>query len=254
EIPVEKVRVIWGDTDVIPEGLGTDGSRSLTAGGSAALLAARRLKEELRKAAEQLLGGRAEYSGGVFRSGERSASLAEVVDAVYEGRAKASLEVYEVYKAYPTYPYGVHVAVVELDPETGVVKPVLHKAYDDVGVVVNPLLARGQVYGGIVQGYGTALYEEAIFDDEGNLATPNFAFYYVPTAMEAPKMESYFAEEPHKSEHPTGTKGIGEASTIAATPAIAMAVEDALRRIGVRARIRSLPIKPEYVYKLIRSN
>jgi Aerobic-type carbon monoxide dehydrogenase, large subunit CoxL/CutL homologs len=98
------VRVVWGDTDVVPDGVGTDGSRSLTAGGSAAVLAARRLLDELRKAAEELLGGPATYSEGVFRSGDRSATVGEIVEAVYRGKVKAQLEAMEVYRARPTFP------------------------------------------------------------------------------------------------------------------------------------------------------
>ncbi|MFB6490611.1 MAG: glyceraldehyde dehydrogenase subunit alpha [Thermoproteus sp. AZ2] len=250
-VPMEKIRVVWGDTDLVPDGLGTDGSRSVTAGGSAAILAARRLKEELAKAAEALLGTPVEYKDGVFYGGGKSISIGEVVEAVYRGKAKANLEVTEVYRARSTFPYGVYVAVVELDPETGVVKPVLVRSYDDVGQVVNPLLAAGQVHGGVLQAIGQALYEEAIYDQDGNLLTPNFAFYNVPTAAEAPRYEVHFAENPHKSEHPTGTKGIGEAPTVATTPAVVRAVEDAIRRAGGRARFRGTPIRPEDVLRAL---
>jgi len=252
EVPMERIKVFWGDTAYVGDGIGTMGSRSITAGGSAAILAARRLKQELAKAAEALLGCRPEYKRGEFQCGGKSVSIAEVVKAVYRGKAEAQLTVEAIYHAEPTFPFGVHLAVVELDPETGFVKPLLYKSYDDVGVVVNPLLAAGQAMGGALQGIAQALYEEAIYDEAGNLATPNLAFYYVPTAAEAPRYEVYFAEEPHPSRHPTGTKGIGEAATIASTPAVVMAVEDAMRRLKPGVRIDKTPITPEDVWRLLR--
>jgi len=106
--------------------------------------------------------------------------------------------------------------------------------------------------GGALQGIAQALYEEAIYDEAGNLVTSNLAFYYVPTAAEAPRYEVYFAEEPHPSRHPTGTKGIGEAATIASTPAVVMAVEDAMRRVKPGVRIDKTPITPEDVWRLLR--
>jgi len=252
EVPMEKIKVYWGDTAQIGDGIGTMGSRSITAGGSAAILAAKKLKEELAKAAEKLLGCRSEYSGGIFQCGGKSATIEEVVKAVYRGKADAQLTVEAIYHADATFPFGVHVAVVELDPETGFVRPLLYKSYDDVGVVVNPLLAAGQTIGGALQGIAQALYEEAVYDESGNLLTPNLAFYYVPTAAEAPRYEVYFADEPHPSRHPTGTKGIGEAATIASTPAVVMAVEDAIRRLKPGARIDKTPTTPEDVWRLLR--
>ncbi|MCC6067186.1 MAG: xanthine dehydrogenase family protein molybdopterin-binding subunit [Pyrobaculum sp.] len=252
EVPIEKVRVFWGDTAYVGDGIGTMGSRSITAGGSAVILAARRLKQELARAAEALLGCKPEYKSGEFQCDGKSVSMAEVVKAVYRGKAEVQLTVEAMYHAEPTFPFGVHLAVVELDTETGFVKPLLYKSYDDVGVVVNPLLAAGQIMGGALQGIAQALYEEAIYDESGNLATPNLAFYYVPTAAEAPKYEVYFAEEPHPSKHPTGTKGIGEVAAIASTPAVVMAVEDAMRRVKPGVRINKTPITPEDVWRMLR--
>ena len=253
ELPIEKVRVYWGDTAYVPDGIGTMGSRSITAGGSAAVMAARRLKEELSKAAAQLLGCEPQYSEGRFKCGGKEADVAEVVKAVLRGKAQAQLTVEAIYHADPTFPFGVHIAVVEVDPETGFVKPLLYKSYDDVGRVVNPLLAAGQVHGGALQGIAQALYEEAVYDESGNLLTPNLAFYYVPTAAEAPRYEVYFDEEPHPSKHPTGTKGIGEAATIASTPAVVKAVEDAVRKINPRARFDKTPVTPEDVLRALGS-
>ncbi|MEM0484396.1 MAG: glyceraldehyde dehydrogenase subunit alpha [Pyrobaculum sp.] len=252
DVPIESVKVVWGDTALISDGIGTMGSRSITAGGSAAILAARRLKEELLKAARKVLGCDPEYSGGKFSCGGKSATVKDVVRAVYRGEAEAQLTVEAIYHADSTFPFGVHLAVVELDPETGFVKPMLYKSYDDVGVVVNPLLASGQITGGALQGIAQALYEEVVYDESGNLITSNLAFYYVPTAAEAPKYEVYFAESPHRSKHPTGTKGIGEAATIASTPAVIAAVEDAVRRIKPGVRINKTPVTPEFLWRLLR--
>ncbi|ACB39734.1 glyceraldehyde dehydrogenase subunit alpha [Pyrobaculum neutrophilum] len=252
EVSPEAVKVYWGDTAYIGDGIGTMGSRSITAGGSAAIQAARKLKAELAKAAEKLLGCRPEYGGGKFRCGGREISIGDVVKAVYRGKAEAQLTVESIYHAEPTFPFGVHVAVVELDPETGFVKPILYRSYDDVGVVVNPLLAAGQVMGGALQGIAQALYEEVVYDGDGNLVTSNLAFYHVPTAAEAPRFEVHFAEEPHPSKHPTGTKGIGEAATIASTPAVVAAVEDAIRRVKPGVRISKTPVSPEDIWRMLR--
>ena len=250
EIPIEKVRVVWGDTLLVTDGIGTMGSRSITAGGSAAILAARRLKEELRKAASQLLNCEPVYKDGVFQCGEKKITMADVVRAVLKGEATAQLTVETVYQASPTFPFGVHIAVVEVDIETGFVKPLIYKSYDDVGVVINPLLAAGQIQGGALQGIAQALYEEIVYDQDGNLMTPNLAYYLMPTISEAPRFEVYFAENQHPSKHPTGSKGVGEAATIASTPAVVAAVEDALRRVK-KIRFFKTPISPEDIYKAL---
>ncbi len=252
EVPLESVRVVWGDTALVQDGIGTMGSRSITAGGSAALLAARRLREGLKAAAEQLLGSPVQYSGGRFWGPNGEAQIGDVVRAIYRGRASGPLEAYEVYNARSTYPFGVHVAVVEVDPETGHVRPVLYRSYDDAGEIVNPLLAEGQIHGGVLQGVGQALYEEAVYDGEGNLITANLALYGVPTFAEAPRYEVRFAERPHRSEHPTGTKGVGEIGAIAATPAVVRAVEHAVRRVRPGARATSTPLTPEKVWMMLR--
>ncbi|MFN7105183.1 MAG: glyceraldehyde dehydrogenase subunit alpha, partial [Pyrobaculum sp.] len=220
EIPIERVKVVWGDTAHVPDGIGTMGSRSITAGGSAAIMAARKLKTELAKAAEAMLQCRPEYRGGIFQCGEKGATIADVVK--YGERGQITVEA--TYQSDATSPFGVHIAVVEVDLETGLARPLLYRSYDDVGVVVNPLLAAGQIRGGAMQGISQALYEEALYDREGNLLTPNLAFYQLPTAVEAPIFETYFAEEPHPSRHPTGTKGVGEIAAIAAPPAVISAV------------------------------
>ncbi len=248
EIPMERVRVVWGDTAHVPDGVGTMGSRSITAGGSAAILAVRQMKSKLAEAAAEVLKCQPEYKEGVFHCGGKSVELRDVVKHMYKKRIQPIVEV--TYRAEATFPFGVHIAVVEIDPETGFVKPLIYKSYDDVGVVVNPLLAAGQIHGGALQGISQALYEEAIYDNAGNLITQNLALYPLPTAVEAPVFEVHFAEEFHPSKHPTGTKGVGEIAAIAAPPAVVNAVEDAVRKTS-RARFCKTPITPEEIYNAI---
>jgi len=255
ELPIERIRVVWGDTEIIEEGVGTHGSRSVTVGGSAALAAARKLKEELRRAAAKLMDvdpNEVEYSEGVFshRATGRAVTIVDIANAVYEGRIEANLEASHVYSVEsPTFPYGVHVSVVEVDPETGFIKPLLHRVMDDVGAVINPMLAEGQVHGGVVQALGQVLLEEARYNEEGYLTNPNLSEYYVPTILDVPRIEWRISDNPHRSNFLTGTKGIGEAGTIGAPPAMVRAVEMALR--PRRVRLRSMPIRPEDVLRFM---
>ncbi|MFN3804981.1 MAG: glyceraldehyde dehydrogenase subunit alpha [Pyrobaculum sp.] len=248
EIPIERVKVVWGDTAHVPDGIGTMGSRSITAGGSAAIMAARKLKAGLAKAAEDVLQCLPEYKEGAFQCDGKKATIADIVRHIYKRGGQLTVEA--IYHSDSTFPFGVHIAVVEIDPETGFVKPLLYRSYDDVGTVVNPLLAAGQIRGGAMQGISQALYEEALYDKEGNLLTPNLAFYQLPTAVEAPIFETYFAEEPHPSRHPTGTKGVGEIAAIAAPPAVISAVEDAVRKVA-KTRFSKTPVTPEEIYNAL---
>jgi carbon-monoxide dehydrogenase large subunit len=170
----------------------------------------------------------------------------DIANAAYEGRVDANLEFAHTFPVEsPTFPYGVHVSVVEVDPETGFVKPILHRVMDDVGNVINPMLAEGQVHGGVVQGLGQVLLEEARYNEEGYLTNPNLSEYYVPTTLEIPRIEWRPSDRPHTSGFPTGSKGIGEAGAIAAPPAIIRAIEVALR--PRRVRFRRMPVRPDDV-------
>jgi carbon-monoxide dehydrogenase large subunit len=255
EIPIENINVVWGDTGIVNEGFGTYGSRSISVGGSAALVAARKLKEELLRAAAKLMKAdveEIEYSEGKFvrkNTGEKK-TIEEVVDSVYRGLVEASLEFSHTYKVdAPTFPYGLHIAVVEVDEETGMIKPLIYRAYDDIGNVINPLTAEGQVHGGIVQGMAQALYEEAVYSKEGVLINGNLGEYYVPSSLESPKFESKFHDKPNLSKFPTGSKGVGEAGTIASTPCYVRAVEMALR--PKKVRFKTMPLRPEEVLRSI---
>lgn len=253
EIDIEKVNVVWGDTDKISNAFGTYGSRSLTLAGNAALLAARRLKENVIKLAAAFMKSDVEelqYKGGkvVNPKTGKEMSLAEIVR-----KATANLGGVWRYKAEPTleatgtfglnnytFPYGSHIAMVEVD-ETGRVKVLDYVAIDDIGLVVNPMLAEGQVHGGVIQGFGESLLEEIVYDKSGNLITSSFAEYLIPSSVESFNIKWYYSEE-GKSEAPLPAKGIGEGATIGAPPAIIRAVERAVGK-----RLTRLPIRAEEI-------
>jgi carbon-monoxide dehydrogenase large subunit len=148
-----------------------------------------------------------------------------------------------------SWPGGAHAAVVEVDTETGDARLVRYVAVDDVGTVVNPLIVDGQVHGGITQGISTALYEEGVYDDEGNLQTANLVTYLVPSAAELPSFELDRTESPSPT-NPLGVKGVGETGTIAAAPAVINAVVDAVSHLGVKDI--QMPATPERVWRAIQ--
>ncbi|MCE4604881.1 MAG: xanthine dehydrogenase family protein molybdopterin-binding subunit [Aeropyrum sp.] len=258
-VPMESVRVVWGDTSVIEEGVGTFGSRTLTVGGGAVIDAVSQVLERLRSRAGEVLGipeGRVAYRPGEFYDmlePDRVIGLADLVRRVYREMGESALEVVSAYSKYdpktPVYPYGLHVAVVEVDRGTGRVRVLEYRSLDDVGRVINPVLVEGQIVGGVLQGIGDALYEEMKYGGDGHPLTLSLSDYGVPTVMEAPeKVEIHIQETP--THHPHGTRGVGEIGTIAAPPAIARAVENAL---GGALRVRRLPISPEEILRALES-
>lgn len=242
QIPIENVEVRWGDTDIIEDGIGTWGSRTITVGGSAMMKAAQELKERLLSAASKMLNADVEeltYNEGgkiVHKKTGKEVTLNDVISFAYENGI--SLDVTSVYPASkPTTPYGVHMALVHVDKELGKIGVKKYVAIDDVGRIINPLLAEGQIHGGAIQGIAQALYEEAIFDDQGNLIDSNLNDYGVPTAVEAPEIIWEY-KEIGLSPHPTGSKGIGEAGTIAATPVIVNGIENCIKK-----RVAKMPVR-----------
>jgi carbon-monoxide dehydrogenase large subunit len=145
-----------------------------------------------------------------------------------------------------SFPHGTHLCATEVDTETGRVTIRRYVAVDDVGKVINPIIVEGQVHGGVAQGIAQALYEEALFDESGNLVTGSFAEYLLPSAADLPSIETDRTETPATT-HPLGTKGVGEAGTIASTPAVVNAVVDALRHRGVTDI--QMPLTPERVWR-----
>jgi len=247
ELPIEKIEVRWGDTEIIEDGIGTWGSRTVTIGGSAVLLASQKLKEKVTEIGAKLLNAdkeEVEYKNGEVinkKNGQKVSFMDIVKNAFKMGESLDFTAIYNVNQP-PTTPYGVHMALVKAD-ETGKVYVKKYIAIDDVGKVINPLLAEGQAIGGIVQGMGQALLEGAFFDENGQPLTANFQDYAIPTAVEAPLIEWHY-ETLSLSPHPTGSKGIGEAGAIASPPTIINAVEQCVKK-----RIRSMPVKFEELIK-----
>ena len=253
-IPMERIEVIHGDTDTIPQGSVTGGSRSVQLAGAAVHDAAGKLLAAARQRAADLLEAAVEdvvlhESEGRFHvAGTPSLSLGWDELAVEGADPLGGLS--DLAEAKATFPFGAHLAVVEVDTETGDVRLVRMVAVDDAGRILNPLLAEGQVHGGLAQGAAQALYEEVRFDADGNPLTATFADYPVVSAAEVP----FFERVPMETLTPLnelGAKGIGESGTIGSTPAVHNAVIDALAHLGVRHL--DMPATPEKVWRAIAS-
>jgi aerobic carbon-monoxide dehydrogenase large subunit len=234
-IPVERITVRHGDTDLIPEGGGTGGSRSLQQGGAAVRQAAQELIDLARERAAELL----EASADDLEIDRDRAAITvtgspHVAVTLAELAAQERLFIRTVFTAPgATFPFGAHVAVVEVDTETGKATLLRLVSVDDAGVILNPLLAEGQRHGGIAQGAAQALFEEMVYDADGNPLTATFADYPFPSAAEFPMFELADMQTP-TSYNSLGAKGIGEAGTIGSTPAVQNAVVDAVSHLGVR--------------------
>jgi carbon-monoxide dehydrogenase large subunit len=250
-IPIEKITLKWGDTDLIPKGGGTGGSRSLQLGGAAVKQASQELIEEARqRAAAQLEASPADL---VFDKTRTAFNVAGDPDASVPLTQLAEQERLLIRTVFTgtgaTFPFGTHVAVVEVDTETG--KPTLLRmiTVDDAGTVLNPLLAEGQRHGGIGQGAAQALVEEVVYDADGNPLTASFADYPFASATELPSYELVDSETP-TTYNPLGVKGIGEAGSIGSTPAVQNAIIDAVAHLGVRHI--DLPATSRRVWQAIR--
>ena len=251
-IPVENFTLKWGDTDLIPVGGGTGGSRSLQQGGAAVQQASRELIDVAReRAAATLEASPGDLRFDVSRSAFAVAGDPEASVSLTELAKEERLFVHSVFTAPgATFPFGTHVAVAEVDTETG--KAVLRRVItvDDAGVVLNPLLAEGQRHGGIAQGAAQAMLEEVVYDSDGNPLTASFADYPIVSATELPSFELASMETP-TSYNPLGVKGIGEAGTIGATPAVQSAIVDAVAHLGVRHV--EMPATPMRIWRAIQS-
>lgn len=253
-ISIEDIDVVWGDTDLVPSGGGTMGSRSLQHGGAAVQKVSIELVDEARKLAARLL--EANESDVVLdkKTGEFhvagtpaiSKSWSEIATSVDTKTGITHEGIFVASSA--TFPFGAHVAIVEVDTETGQVKHRRHIACDDAGKVVNPLILDGQIHGGIAQGTAQALLEEFRYDQDGNPITTNFADYTFISAVELPSIEVVHMETPTFI-NPLGAKGIGESGSIGSTPAVQSAVIDALLHLGVRHI--DMPTTPERVWSAI---
>ncbi len=261
-VAMGSITVVHSDTGRVPRGAGTWGSRSLQAGGSAIFEHATAVMDKSRSVAAQLL----EVDGadvaatqdgrlGVVGAPERSVGWGELATAAragagLPGEAEPRLASSGTFREPgSTFPFGAHVSIVEVDTQTGDVRPLRHISVDDCGRILNPLLVQGQVHGGIAQGMAQALYEEVRFDDLGNPITGNLSTYLMPSAAELPWFESSHTQTPTPL-NPLGAKGVGESACIGSTPAVQNAAVDALAHLGVRHL--DLPLAPERVLAAIR--
>ncbi len=270
KVPIEKIQVVWGDTDVVPYGNGTWGSRGAPLGTSAAMQAAEKVRNKAMKIAASMIEARAEdmqlFEDGTFsvkgaprelRRG-RSVTLGDIAkvalrrpDKLPKG-VEPGLEFTAFYEPEvpATWSNAMTFCEVELDKESGKFKILRFLVVEDCGKMINPMVVDGQVHGGIVEGLGGAIFEEISYTEDGQINGGNFLDYLLPSAVESPDIEVDHIET-LSEQNPSQTKGLGEGGTVVAPAAIANAVDDALRNLGGKP-ITELPLKPEYILKMVR--
>jgi carbon-monoxide dehydrogenase large subunit len=252
---------VHSDTDAVDKGHGTVGSRSMQHGGSAVHEAAVSVRNKARDLAAHLL--EADAHDIVFASGTvavagvpgRALSWADLSAAAADSSKlpegmDPGLSAEADFAGSGSYPFGAHLAVAEVDTETGDARLVAFFAVDDCGRIINPLLAEGQIHGGIAQGVGQALFEEVLFDSDGNPRTASLVDYAIPSIGEIPNVVTETTETPSPN-NPLGAKGVGESGTIGSTPAVQNAVVDAVAHLGVRQI--DMPLTPERVWAAIHA-
>ena len=255
-IPVGRIRLVDGDTDAVRTGGGTGGSRSLQLGGSAVRGATELMVEQAKSIAARMLEADeadivvdvAAGTIGVAGVPAQALTWADIATAAEADGEQLHGE-FDFEQDGATFPFGAHIAVVEVDRDTGHVRVVRHVAVADCGTVINPLLVQGQQHGGVAAGIGQVLWECVAYDEDGNPVTSNMADYGIPTAAELPLFDVVSTETPTPL-NPLGAKGIGEAATIGSTPAVQNAIIDAVSHLGVRHI--DLPCTPERVWSAIR--
>ncbi|MFC6706931.1 xanthine dehydrogenase family protein molybdopterin-binding subunit [Flexivirga alba] len=258
-VPFEAVEILHGDTQVSVKGLDTYGSRSLVVGGEAIVRAADKVIEKAKPVAAHLLEASVddiEFAAGQFKvkGTDAGLSIQEVAGAVFTAHnlpdgMEPSIDAEATYDPINfNYPHGTHLCAVEVDTETGQVKLRKYTCVDDIGNIINPLIVEGQVHGGLVQGIAQALFEDAVFDDRGTLVSGSFVDYLVPSAADLISFDAHTASTPATT-NTLGTKGVGEAGTIASTPAVVNSVLDAVRQFGVSDIV--MPCSPARVYAAI---
>jgi aerobic carbon-monoxide dehydrogenase large subunit len=259
-VPFEDIRVLHGDTQVAPKGMDTYGSRSLAVGGVALYSACQKVIDKAKVVAAAMLEAAPEdleWTPGrwsVRGDPDQGKTIGEIAFATFAAHnlpdgVEPSLDSEATYDPDSfSFPHGTHLCAVEVDTETGQVRIRRYVAVDDIGHVINPLIVDGQVHGGIAQGIAQALYEEAAYDADGNLLTTTLADYLLPSAADLPTFVTDRTETPATT-NPLGVKGVGEAGTIASTPAVVNAVIDALRPLGVRDV--EMPCTPQRVWRTI---
>ena len=259
-IPYDDVTVYHGDTFQVPIGIGTFGSRTTAVGGTAIYQAAERLKKKMARIAAHKLGvkpGELEFKQGKIQTadGQKSMTFVEVAaEAIFAKQLPPGIEpglaeqcVFE--PSNYTFPFGAHIAVTEVDADTGEVRLRNYYAVDDCGRILNPMLVDGQIHGGLAQGIGQALWEEHVYDENGQLVTGTLMDYAVPKSFQFPWFDTANTET-RTPVNPLGVKGVGEAGTIGSTPAVVNSVVDALKPFGVRHV--DMPLKPEKIWRLMK--
>jgi carbon-monoxide dehydrogenase large subunit len=260
-IPVEDINVYHGDTRDHPMGIGTFGSRSVAVDGTATFQATEKVKEKAAAIAAHLLEASADdvvlADGGAHVAGspEKSVTWKAIAKAAYQAHTlpegmDSGLEAQSTFSpGNATWPFGTHLAVVEVDPDTGDVDLLEYHAVDDCGNQVSPMIVNGQVHGGITQGIGQALFEDAIYDQDGNMVTSSLIDYPLPTATDVPSYGLHHTVTPSEV-NPLGVKGIGEAGTIGSAHTIVNAVVDALSPMGVKHI--DMPLRPRRVWEAMQ--
>ncbi|MCH7476706.1 MAG: xanthine dehydrogenase family protein molybdopterin-binding subunit [SAR324 cluster bacterium] len=265
-VPMDNVRVLHSDTDIVPYGNDTYGSRGQAVGGQALMLAIGKLKEKAKQLASHMLDARVEnltYEGGnIFVTNEpsRKTTLGEVAGVAYDfswkgpGTAPTDVEpgLEETARFEPTnftFPFGTDICVVEVDPDTGEIEIKRFVAVNDCGNIINPLIVTGQLHGGFAQGMAQVLYEEAVYDENGQLVTGELVEYAMPKATMLPLFETHHTTTPSPV-NALGAKGIGEAGTVGSTACVFNAVMDAVAHLGIKHI--DMPLKPEKLWKAIQ--
>ncbi|HEY6421059.1 MAG TPA: xanthine dehydrogenase family protein molybdopterin-binding subunit [Candidatus Binataceae bacterium] len=261
-VDIDDVNVVHGDTGLVQYGIGTFGSRGTTVGGPALMMSIEKIQDKLKKIASTMMEVPPDQLTFVNRTvalasdPAKSVPLQQVVDAAWGYKTpipgvEPGLDATSFYEpSNCTFPFGTHVAVVEVDPETGIVKFLRYVAVDDCGKMISPLLVEGQIHGGIAQGIAQALYEEVVYDENGQLVTATLMDYAVPKAEMLPHFELASTVTPSPV-NALGVKGVGEAGTIGSTPCVVNAVLDALKPLGIRDL--DMPLKPERVWRAIQN-
>jgi carbon-monoxide dehydrogenase large subunit len=261
-VPFENIRFVQGDTDAVPIGRGSYGSRSMHVGGNALKRAADAVIEKAKPMAAMMLeaaAGDIEFKDGAFRivGTDRALPLTDVAKSFYRPahlppQFDVGLEASGTFAAEPpNYPNGCHICEVEIDPETGAVTLDRYAAVDDVGKIMNKLLCEGQIHGGVAQGVGQALMERIVFDESGQLVTGSFQDYAMPRAEDFPDLQSELTEGPART-NPLGVKGAGEAGATGAPPAVIGAILDALKPLGIEHI--DMPATPSRVWAAIQAS
>jgi carbon-monoxide dehydrogenase large subunit len=261
-VDIDDVNVVHGDTAIVPYGIGTFGSRGTTVGGPALMMSVVKLQDKMKKIASTMMEAPPDQLTFVNRTvalasdPSKSIPLQQVIDAAYGYKTpipgvEPGLDATSFYEPSAcTFPFGTHVAVVEVDPQTGQTKFLKYVAVDDCGKILSPLLVEGQIHGGIAQGLAQAMYEEVVYDENGQLVTASFMDYAVPKADMLPHYDLFSTVTPSPV-NSLGVKGVGEAGTIGSTPCAYNAVLDALKPFGIRDL--NMPLKPERVWTAIRN-